>query len=192
MEPRPELRRSLHVWRCRSARRPRGDALRDLSHAPALEAGTSPVRQAANDEHAARENVHRHYDLGNDFYRLWLDRELVYTCAYFPSPEDTLEDAQIAKMDLVCRKLQSESRANASSKPGCGWGSLALFMARQYGVSVRAFNVSSEQIAYARSRAKDDGTRRPRRVRRGRLPERAAAMHDVFVSVGMLEHVGPG
>ena len=68
--------------------------------------GKPPVRQAANDERAARENVHRHYDLGNDFYRLWLDREMVYTCAYFPSPEDTLEDAQIAKMDLVCRKLR--------------------------------------------------------------------------------------
>jgi len=53
--------------------------------------GKPPVRQAANDERAARENVHRHYDLGNEFYRLWLDREMVYTCAYFPSPDATLE-----------------------------------------------------------------------------------------------------
>ena len=62
--------------------------------------------QKSNDARAAKENVHHHYDLGNDFYRLWLDRELVYTCAYFPTPDATLEDAQVAKTDLVCRKLQ--------------------------------------------------------------------------------------
>jgi len=61
--------------------------------------------QKSNDARAARENVHRHYDLGNEFYRLWLDRDLVYTCAYFPTPDATLEEAQVAKMDLVCRKL---------------------------------------------------------------------------------------
>jgi cyclopropane-fatty-acyl-phospholipid synthase len=61
--------------------------------------------QRSNDEHAARENVHRHYDLGNAFYQRWLDREMAYTCAYFPTPEATLEDSQIAKMDRVCRKL---------------------------------------------------------------------------------------
>src|SRR5882724_379801 len=58
-----------------------------------------------NGVRAARENVHRHYDIGNAFYRLWLDREMAYTCAYFPTPASTLEEAQIAKMDRVCRKL---------------------------------------------------------------------------------------
>ena len=84
--------------------------------------------QRSNDERAARENVHRHYDLGNDFYRLWLDREMLYTCAYFPTPDATLEEAQIAKMDRVCRKLEARSRASAWSKPGaagarwrCSW-----------------------------------------------------------------------
>jgi cyclopropane-fatty-acyl-phospholipid synthase len=150
--------------------------------------GKPPARHAANDERAARENVHRHYDLGNDFYRLWLDREMVYTCAYFPSPEDTLEDAQIAKMDLVCRKLRLKAGERVV-EAGCGWGSLALFMARQYGVSVRAFNVSSEQIAYARSRAKDEGL-----ANRVEFVEddyrNVRDQYDVFVSVGMLEHVG--
>jgi hypothetical protein len=112
--------------------------------------------EKSNDAHAARENVHHHYDLGNDFYRLWLDREMVYTCAYFPTADATLEAAQIAKMDLVCRKLRLVPGERVI-EAGCGWGSLALFMARKYGVTVRAFNISSEQIAYARNRAKGEG-----------------------------------
>ena len=94
-------------------------------------------RVAANDTNAARHNVHHHYDLGNDFYRLWLDREMLYTCAYFPTPEATLEDAQIAKMDLVCRKLRLRP-ASAWSRPAaagarwrCSWrGSTASRCAR--------------------------------------------------------------
>ncbi len=144
--------------------------------------------QRSNDARAARENVHHHYDLGNEFYRLWLDREMLYTCAYFPTPDTGLEDAQVAKMDLVCRKLQLKPGERVI-EAGCGWGSLALFMARRYGVSVRAFNISSEQIAYARNRAKAEG-----------LADRVEFVeddyrcvrgdYDVFVSVGMLEHVG--
>jgi len=144
--------------------------------------------QKSNDAQAARENVHRHYDLGNQFYRLWLDREMVYTCAYFPTRDVTLEEAQIAKMDLVCRKLRL-APGDRVIEAGSGWGSLALFMARRYGVSVRAFNISSEQIAYARDRAAREG-----------LASRVEFIEDdyrnvrdtcdVFVSVGMLEHVG--
>jgi cyclopropane-fatty-acyl-phospholipid synthase len=144
--------------------------------------------QKSNDTRAARENVHHHYDLGNEFYRLWLDDEMVYTCAYFPTPEVSLEEAQIAKLDLVCRKLHLKPGERVI-EAGCGWGSLALFMARQYGVTVRAFNISSEQIAYARSRAEKEG-----------LADRVEFIQDdyrhvqgtcdAFVSVGMLEHVG--
>jgi cyclopropane-fatty-acyl-phospholipid synthase len=146
------------------------------------------ARHAANDERAARENVHRHYDLGNEFYGLWLDREMVYTCAFFPSPDDTLEDAQIAKMDRVCQKLALKPGERVV-EAGCGWGSFALYMARHYGVSVRAFNVSSEQIRYARDRAGAEGL--------SDLVEfveddyrNVRGQYDVFVSVGMLEHVG--
>ena len=105
--------------------------------------------ERANGVSAARHNVHHHYDLGNDFYRLWLDREMVYTCAFFPTPEATLEDAQIAKMDRVCRKLGLRPGERVI-EVGCGWGSLALLMARRYGVSVRAFN-ARRQIAYTRA-----------------------------------------
>ena len=68
----------------------------------------------ANDLFSSRDNVHRHYDLGNDFYALWLDSQLVYTCACFPTPDLTLEAAQIAKLDLVCRKLARNNRARPS------------------------------------------------------------------------------
>jgi cyclopropane-fatty-acyl-phospholipid synthase len=144
--------------------------------------------QESNDEHVARENVHRHYDLGNDFYSLWLDREMLYTCAYFPEPGDTLEQAQIAKMERVCRKLGLKAGERVI-EAGCGWGSLALFMAREYGVSVRAFNISAEQIAYARARAQHEGLA-------GRVEfveddyRNVRGEYDAFVSVGMLEHVG--
>jgi cyclopropane-fatty-acyl-phospholipid synthase len=144
--------------------------------------------QRSNDVRAARENVHHHYDLGNDFYRLWLDREMVYTCAYFPTPDATLEGAQLAKMDLVCRKLRLQPGERVV-EAGCGWGSLALFMARRYGVTVRAFNISSEQVAYARDRAAAEGL-----ADRVEFIEddyrQVVGRFDVFVSVGMLEHVG--
>ncbi len=144
----------------------------------------------ANSLGGARHNIHRHYDLGNDFYKLWLDPELVYTCAYFESPSATLDEAQVAKMDYICRKLglrQGETVIEA----GSGWGALALYMARNYGVHVKAFNISHEQIFHARRRAVEEGL--DHRVqfieddyRNISFSKKAA----VFVSVGMLEHVG--
>src|SRR6202022_2007611 len=85
----------------------------------------------------ARRNIQRHYDIGNDFYKLWLDPQLVYTCAYYPTPSTTLEEAQIAKMDYVCRKLRLQPGERVVDA-GCGWGALALHMAKHYGVTVRA------------------------------------------------------
>ncbi|HEX6850828.1 MAG TPA: cyclopropane-fatty-acyl-phospholipid synthase family protein [Candidatus Polarisedimenticolaceae bacterium] len=135
-----------------------------------------------------RRCVHHHYDLGNDFYRLWLDARLLYTCAYFESEAQSLEQAQVAKMEHVCRKLGLRS-GETVIEAGCGWGALALHMARHHGVRVRAYNVSSEQIAWARRLADEEG-----------LSGRVEFLHedyrridgrcDVFVSVGMLEHVG--
>src|SRR6185503_140903 len=146
-------------------------------------------RRQANTERRSRQNVHHHYDLGNDFYRLWLDREMVYTCAYFPEPDSDLETAQIAKMDHVCRKLRLRPDEEVV-EAGCGWGGLALHMARRYGARVTAYNLSAEQVRFARDRAKSEGlagrvefVQDDYRSIRGRF--------DAFVSVGMLEHVGP-
>ncbi len=145
-------------------------------------------RPRSNSSAGSRENIHHHYDIGNDFYRLWLDERMQYTCAYFPSPSATLEEAQTAKMDHVCRKLLLR-RGESVVEAGCGWGTLALHMAKRYGVRVTAYNISHEQIAGARTRAKAEGL--------DHLVEfveddyrNITGSFDVFVSVGMLEHVG--
>lgn len=169
------------VFRAR-VERTRPSALLDL-------ASRGLVRQPRNTPEQARGNIHHHYDLGNDFYRLWLDEELTYTCAYFADPAMTLEAAQLAKMDHVCRKLQLRPGERVV-EAGCGWGGLARHMARHYGATVKAYNISHEQITYARERARAEGL--ADRVEYIEDDYRAiTGTYDVFVSVGMLEHVGP-
>jgi cyclopropane-fatty-acyl-phospholipid synthase len=141
-----------------------------------------------NTQSASRRNVHSHYDLGNDFYQLWLDRHLVYTCAYYATETMTLDQAQVAKLDLVCRKLRLRPGERVV-ETGCGWGALALHMARHYGVRVTAFNISRAQLSFARERAAREGL-----VDRVEFIDddyrNVTGQYDVFVSVGMLEHVG--
>lgn len=141
-----------------------------------------------NSLRGSRENIHRHYDLSSDFYRLWLDSQLVYTCAYFQSPSATLEEAQVAKMDYVCRKLRLHPGERVVDA-GCGWGALALHMAKNYGVNVRAFNVSHEQVQWARQRAKDLGLNPWVEFIEDDY-RNISGECDAFVSVGMVEHVG--
>ena len=146
------------------------------------------TRTRENTEGRAKENIHHHYDLGNEFYQLWLDEKMVYTCAYFERPDMTLEQAQVAKLDHVCRKLDLKP-GQSVVEAGCGWGSLALHMAQHYGVTVRAYNISHQQVSYATEQAKRLG-----------LSDRVEfveddyrniqGLWDAFVSVGMLEHVG--
>lgn len=142
----------------------------------------------ANTVNGSAKNIHRHYDLTVGFYKLWLDSRLVYTCAYFPDESTTLEQAQLSKLDYVCRKVQLRP-GDTVVEAGCGWGSLALHMAKHYGARVRAFNISKEQIRVARERAKKEGLE-------GRVEfveddyRNISGQYDVFVSVGMLEHVG--
>jgi cyclopropane-fatty-acyl-phospholipid synthase len=146
-------------------------------------------RHIVNTHDRAQENIHHHYDIGNDFYSLWLDnKEMQYTCAYFPDPEMSLEDAQVAKLHHICRKLQLKP-GDKVVEAGCGWGGLARFMAKHYGVNVTAYNISHEQVRYARECAEKQG-----------LTDQIdyvlddyrniSGSYDVFVSVGMLEHVG--
>jgi len=167
---------------------------RAMAQAPKFRRISDPAAYRRNQPNmnsltGSRQNIHHHYDIGNDFYRLWLDAEMLYTCAYFPDPATSLEDAQIAKMDLVCRKLRLQA-GQTVVEAGCGWGALARHMARHYRVKVRAYNISSEQIAYARHRAKAEGLE-------GQVEyveddyRNIAGKYDAFVSVGMLEHVGP-
>lgn len=165
------------------------EALSRLSApAPSWLARAAAQLASPNGVTGARQNVHHHYDLGNAFYEQWLDSELVYTCAYFADPEMPLDQAQRAKIDLVCRKLRLRPGERVV-EAGCGWGALALHMARRYGVHVKAFNLSRKQITYARMRAVREGLHD--RVEFIEDDYRnAAGRFDVFVSVGMLEHVG--
>jgi len=164
------------------------EAISRISLTPTWRERISSKLAPGNSLQRARRNVHHHYDLGNDFYSWWLDDQLLYTCAYFERPGVSLEQAQIAKMDLVCRKLRLQP-GESVVEAGCGWGALALHMAREYGVNVRAFNLSHQQIAYARARAIREGL--AGQVEFIEDDYRSASGHcDVFVSVGMLEHVG--
>ncbi len=171
-------------------------ALDEVIHALSRSGAANPSRwerasallARANDVAAARRHVQHHYDLGNDFYALWLDADMVYTCAYYADETMSLDEAQTAKLDLVCRKLQLRA-GETVVEAGCGWGALALHMARHYGVRVQAFNLSGEQLRWARARARREGLD-------GRVEfieddyRNVAGACDAFVSVGMLEHVG--
>lgn len=155
-------------------------------HLPRLTSSLQGLRR--NSPGRSRYNAHHHYDLGNEFYRLWLDERLVYTCAYYDSSDASLAEAQVAKLDHVCRKMNLKP-GQSVVEAGCGWGSLAMHMAEHYGVRVTAYNVSEAQVAWAREEAAAR-----------RLDDRVAFVlddyrsidqkYDRFVSIGMLEHVG--
>jgi cyclopropane-fatty-acyl-phospholipid synthase len=148
-------------------------------------------RLAAPDLAEARRNIHHHYDIGNEFYKLWLDREaLQYTCAYYAEPTMTIEQAQQAKMHHVCRKLRL-SAGERVAEAGGGWGGFALFMAKNYGVRVRSFNISKEQIAYSREWAERENLQHLVEFVEDDF-RNMSGTYDVFVSIGMLEHVGAG
>lgn len=138
---------------------------------------------------AARHNIHHHYDLGNDFYRLWLDEQLLYTCAYFDQPPMSLEAAQIAKMDHVCRKLRLQPGERVI-EAGSGWGALALHMARRYGVTVRSYNIAHEQVVESQRLAHKAGLTSQVEFIEDDWRNITGSC-DAFVSVGMLEHVRP-
>ena len=136
----------------------------------------------------SRDNIHHHYDIGNEFYSLWLGRTMAYTCAYYPTPATTLDEAQDAKMHHVCRKMRLRP-GETVVEAGFGWGRLAVHMAKHYGVKVRAFNIAKEQIAFAREYARANGLDKQIEYVEDDY-RNIKGNFDAFVSVGMLEHVG--
>ena len=144
--------------------------------------------QQANDRHGARRNVAHHYDLSDTLYRQFLDRDRQYSCAYFARPEMTLEEAQLAKKQHIQAKLALQPGMRVLDI-GCGWGGLALHLAKSAGVHVTGITLSQEQLAIARQRAAEAGLT-------GRVQFELCDYRDVegrfdrVVSVGMLEHVG--
>jgi cyclopropane-fatty-acyl-phospholipid synthase len=144
--------------------------------------------QQVNDRAAARANVSHHYDISNDLYRRFLDADMQYSCAYFARPDMTLEEAQAAKKAHIAAKLRIESGMSVLDI-GCGWGGMAITLARDYVARVIGVTLSTEQLELARVRAEEAGVS-------DRVTFELKDYRDVqgpfdrIVSVGMLEHVG--
>jgi cyclopropane-fatty-acyl-phospholipid synthase len=153
---------------------------------PAIEARVDGERHSERRDSAA---VRHHYDLSNDFYRLVLGPSMVYSCAYFSDPADSLEDAQERKLDLICRKLML-SPGQRLLDIGCGWGSLALHAAEHYGVDVLGVTLSEPQARYASERAATLGLERRVKFEVADYRELSGRRFDRISSVGMFEHVG--
>jgi cyclopropane-fatty-acyl-phospholipid synthase len=136
----------------------------------------------------SRRNITHHYDISNDFYKLWLDRNLQYTCSYFADPDLDLDTSQTDKMDYICRKADLKE-GHTVIETGCGWGGLAVYAAKHYGVSVRAYNISREQISYAR-RLAEEAEVEDRVTFLDADYRSAEGAFDRFISIGMIEHVG--
>jgi cyclopropane-fatty-acyl-phospholipid synthase len=133
--------------------------------------------------------VRYHYDVSNDFFRLFLDESMTYSCAFFGGGAETLEDAQFAKLETVCRKLGLQPGERVLDV-GCGWGSFAMHAAREHGVNVVGITLSEPQAALARERVAEAGLsdRIDIRVADYRLLD--AEPFDAISSIGMVEHVG--
>ncbi len=135
-----------------------------------------------------KEAISHHYDVGNAFYELVLGPSMVYSCAYWDD-RGTLEDAQRDKLDLVCRKLALKE-GDRLLDVGCGWGSMAMHAAREYGVQVTGVTLSREQAAYARKRIAEAGLTDRIEIRVQDYRDVRDGPYDAISSIGMAEHVG--
>lgn len=146
--------------------------------------------RVAHDKALDAAAISYHYDLSNEFYQLWLDHDMVYSCAYFKTGQESLEQAQQDKFHHLCRKLRLRP-GDYLLDVGCGWGGLARFAAREYGARVLGITLSREQLALARQRVVDEDLQSLVELQLldyRDLPQ--DARFDKIVSVGMFEHVG--
>jgi cyclopropane-fatty-acyl-phospholipid synthase len=162
----------------------------ELSQALVDEDDSNLPTRSHHDKATDAESISYHYDLSNEFYQLWLDKEMVYSCAYFKTGEETLEQAQLDKFHHLCRKLRLKP-GEYLLDVGCGWSGLARFAAREYGVKVFGITLSREQLALGRARVKAEGLQDKVDLQLfdyRDLPQ--DGRFDKVVSVGMFEHVG--
>lgn len=145
---------------------------------------TGPLHTRRRDKKA----ISHHYDVGNDFYALVLGPSMVYSCAYWQDG-GTLEDAQRDKLDLVCRKLGLK-KGDRLLDVGCGWGSMAIHAAREYGAQVTGVTLSREQAAHARKRIAEEGLTDRIEIRVQDYRDVGDGPYDAISSIGMAEHVG--
>ncbi len=134
-------------------------------------------------------DIHSHYDLGNDFYEMWLDRTLTYSCAYFKTPEDTLEQAQINKVHHILDKLFIQPNETLLDI-GCGWGTLILTAAKEYHVKAKGITLSEEQYNHITKKIKEEHLEDQCRVLLMDFASFKGETFDHITSVGMFEHVG--
>jgi cyclopropane-fatty-acyl-phospholipid synthase len=169
------------VWFLLTTSRSAGS--RQPAHQPASLTGVqhSPARDRAA--------VQYHYDIGNDFYALWLGRRMQYSCAYFHTGDEDLDTAQELKLSYICRKLRLQAGERLLDI-GCGWGGLATFAAAQYGVRVLGVTLSENQVSYARTEIERAGLADRVQVVLKDYRELDGEPFDKVVSVGMFEHVG--
>src|SRR4051794_12645730 len=148
------------------------------------------LRHVLHQSRSNRANISHHYDVSNAFYRLFLDQRMVYSCAYFRSPEDSLDTAQANKLDHICRKLRL-APGERFLDIGCGWGALILWAAEHYGVDATGITLSRNQYEHVKGEIAARGLSGRVRVELRDyqdLPDDAS--YDKVASVGMFEHVG--
>lgn len=131
----------------------------------------------------AKANAQHHYNIGNDLYELMLDKRMIYTCGYWKTAK-TLDQAQIDKMDLICRKLKLK-KGMTLLDIGCGWGGFSEYAAKEYGVKVTGITPAEEQVKIAKARTKGLSVKILQKDYRD-----MTGKFDRIVSIGMLEHVG--
>ena len=137
-----------------------------------------------------RDAIHFHYDVSNDFYALWLDHAMVYSCAYFENPDVGLDAAQAAKLDHICRKL-SLRPGESFLDIGCGWGALLIHAAQRYGVRAHGVTLSPQQLKVAQERIAQAGLADKVSVElRDYRDLQGDSVYDKVASIGMFEHVG--
>lgn len=146
--------------------------------------------QSLNTTRGSLNNVSHHYDRGNDFYRLYLDETMTYSCAYFRNGNDSLEEAQQQKYEHICRKLQLRE-GETLLDIGCGWGGMLIYAARHYGTKGVGYTLSREQSEYANQLIKELGLQKNVEILLDDY-RNIAGQFDKFVSIGMFEHVGKG
>mgnify|MGYP004601300147 CR=1 FL=1 len=145
--------------------------------------------KASHDEEESKKDVQDHYDIGNDFYRLWLDDTMTYSCAYFENPDDDLETAQMNKVEHILKKLDPKPRRTLLDI-GCGWGTLMLTAAQKYNLRVVGVTLSQEQYDYVNEKIQRLGLQDVAEVKLTDYRELGDAKFDYITSVGMFEHVG--
>jgi cyclopropane-fatty-acyl-phospholipid synthase len=150
-----------------------------------------PPRRRRHTKRRDAEAVRHHYDVSNEFFALFLDETMTYSCALFEQGTETLEDAQRAKLELICRKLELK-QGQRMLDIGCGWGSLAIHAAREHGASVLGITLSEPQAKLARERARKAEVSDRVEIEVMDYRDLREQRFDAIASIGMVEHVGEG